>query len=378
MDNYRNVKGFYRYMLIALIGAIIGGLIVGSVFIYYLDTRQTDNNTISSDLINAESSGDTTLPQTESYQEPTTIEAVAKLVTPTVVGVQTVEVTQDVFMRQYESTGVGSGVIITEDGYILTNHHVVTDNPKSVTVSLKDGSIYPATTIWSDETLDLAVIKIDATGLTTATLGNSENIAVGQTAIAIGNPLGLTFERTVTAGIISAMNRSIPISENTPIAEDLIQTDASINQGNSGGPLLNARGEVIGINTYKINAEGMGFAIPINIAKPIVSQIIKNGEFQETVIGIVGLDKEIASYYEDVTLDSGILISSITSGYGAENAGLKVNDIIVSVDNIEVNTMLKLREVLYSKLPGDTVEVKYTRNGNENTTTVSLMGRESE
>ncbi|MFZ7132887.1 MAG: S1C family serine protease [Eubacteriales bacterium] len=376
MDNHINPrKGFFHVLLIGLIGAIIGGLIVGGSLIYYLDINFTgDINNSNTDTNN---NTVTELQSTTSSDSPTTVEAVAKLVTPAVVGVQTVGVTQDAFMRQYESTGVGSGVIITEDGYILTNHHVVTDNPKSLTVSLKDGRTLPADKIWSNEDLDLAVIKIDASGLTPATLGDSENIAVGQTAIAIGNPLGLTFERTVTAGIISAINRSILIDTNS-IAEDLIQTDASINQGNSGGPLLNSKGEVIGINTYKINAEGMGFAIPINIAKPIINQIIDNGEFRPTVMGISCLDKEIASYLADesITLNEGILIIEVQSGSGADKAGLKKDDIITTVDNVQVNTMLKLREILYRKLPGDTVEVIYTRNGKESSATVSLMKQE--
>lgn len=381
MDNQINHrKGFLRYLIIGLVGAIIGGLIVGSSLIYYLDMNPRDGSsntdTNANTSTNSDNDNNNVTQLNTSSDTATTVEAVAKMVTPAVVGVQTVEITQDMFQRQYESTGVGSGVIITQDGYILTNHHVITENPKSISVSLKDGSTYQAKEIWSDDTLDLAIIKIDATGLTTATLGNSENIAVGQTAIAIGNPLGLTFERTVTAGIVSALNRSIAIDQST-IAEDLIQTDASINEGNSGGPLLNSKGEVIGINTYKVNAEGMGFAIPINIAKPIINQVIKTGEFKATVMGISCLDKEIALFYEDVSINEGILIVSVDPNMGAGKAGLKKDDIITEVDNIKVDTMLKLREIIYSKLPGDSVEVKYTRNGKEYSATVVLSDKES-
>ncbi|MFZ7122007.1 MAG: S1C family serine protease [Eubacteriaceae bacterium] len=366
-----NKTKFYKFFVVGLIGALIGALIASTMLINYVDTKIVENqNSSGSNVLGLISASD---------DPPTTVEAVAELVTPTVVGIQTVEISQDVFMRQYESTGVGSGVIITKDGYILTNHHVVTESPKSITVSLKDGSSYEAEKIWSNEDLDLAVIKIEAENLPVATLGDSEDLSVGQMAIAIGNPLGLTFERTVTSGIVSALNRSILISTNS-IAEDLIQTDASINNGNSGGPLLNNKGEVIGINTYKIQTgEGMGFAIPINIAKPIINQIINNGQFKPTVLGISCLDKEIARYLaaEDISLNAGILIMDIQPGSGAEKAGLEESDIITHVDEIEVNTMLKLREILYSKLPGEKVQIKYTRNGESYTISVELMAQES-
>ncbi|MPW25277.1 trypsin-like serine protease [Alkalibaculum sp. M08DMB] len=362
-----------KILAVGLVGALIGGIIVGIIAInFFRETNITQEQpNVNNDFMESISTSD---------DPPTTVEAVAELVTPTVVGVQTVEISQDMFMRERTSTGIGSGFIVTQDGYILTNHHVVTEDPKKITVSLKDGRSLEATKIWSDAILDLAVIKIDATGLPVAILGDSESLAVGQMAIAIGNPLGLTFERTVTAGIVSALNRSI-ISGNT-IAEDLIQTDASINSGNSGGPLLNNRGNVIGINTYKIDSgEGMGFAIPINIAKPIVNQIINNGEFKPTMMGISCLDREIARYYssdEDIDLKAGILIMEVQPESGAEKAGLVKDAIITHIDDIEVNTMLKLREIIYNKLPGESVQVRYTLNGKTETTKVTLMGADKQ
>lgn len=363
---------FIKLVAIGLIGALIGGLIVGSISLYYLNTVDLTDNTnninTNTSLIEAINTRD---------DPPTTVEAIAELVTPTVVGIETVEITQDMFMRNREVAGVGSGFIITSDGYILTNQHVVTDNPKKITVSLKDGNSLEADLIWSDATLDLAVIKIEASNLPVAVLGNSESLSVGQMAVAIGNPLGLTFERTVTSGIVSALNRSI--IDGSTIAEDLIQTDASINKGNSGGPLLDKNGNVIGINTYKISSgEGMGFAIPINIAKPIVKQIIDSGEFKPTVIGISCLDREIANYYyQEVDLKAGILVMEVQSGSGAEKAGIKKGAIITHIDNKEVNTMLKLKEILYSKLPGDTIEVIYTVDGKKMTTEITLSGTDS-
>lgn len=367
---------FMKILAVGLVGALIGGLVVGVIGVQYInnmDSKVVQNNS------NTSSNNSLTQSLTIEDDPPTTVEAVAELVTPTVVGITTVEITQDIFMRQYERAGVGSGFIVTEDGYIVTNQHVVTSNPTQITVSLKDGRSLEASVVWSDESLDLAVIKIDANNLPVTTLGDSDNLSVGEMAIAIGNPLGLTFERTVTSGIVSGLNRSIAISQGS-IAEDLIQTDASINSGNSGGPLLDNQGTVIGINTAKVDSgEGMGFAIPINIVKPIVEQIIQNGEFTPTLLGISGTDREFAKYYvgdEDFKLAAGILIMDIQSGSGADVAGLKKDDIITHIDEVEVNTMLKLREVIYNKLPGDTVQVKYTRGEKTSTTTVKLMGQE--
>jgi serine protease Do len=348
-----------KYFAAGLAGALIGSLVMGAVAFFYLNdlTKEFEeiagNGNIVQQVLNIKENA------------PTTVEAVAELVTPTVVGVTTVEIQQGFWQQEQEQTGVGSGVIVTRDGYILTNQHVVTDNPKSITVSLKDGRTFEGTKIWSDASMDLAVIKIDATNLPIAQLGDSDSLNVGELAVAIGNPLGLTFERTVTSGIISALNRSIMIGPNS-IAEDLIQTDASINSGNSGGPLLNKSGQVIGINTYKIDSgEGMGFAIPINVAKPIIAQIVKSGQFQPVVIGVSCLDRELVRLYgnTDINLEKGILIMEVQPGSGAAQAGLKPEDIILEVDGKEVNTMLKLREVLYAKSPGDTVSVLYERNG---------------
>lgn len=363
-----NKISLLKIFAVGIVGALLGGVIVGAISMnYFSNTDMKKNQENNTALLESISTKD---------DPPTTVEAVAELVTPAVVGIQTVEITQDMFMRERESTGVGSGFIITKDGYILTNHHVVTENPKNISVSLKDGRSLEAKKVWSDASLDLAVIKIDAINLPVAVLGDSEDLSVGQMAVAIGNPLGLTFERTVTAGIVSALNRSI-ISGST-IAEDLIQTDASINSGNSGGPLLDNRGNVIGINTYKIDSgEGMGFAIPINIAKPIVNQIIDNGEFKPTLMGISCLDKEIARYYasdQNIDLESGILIMDIQAGSGADKAGLVKGAIITHIDGIKVDTMLKLREIIYNKLPGDTVQVEYTVNEKKKSTKVTLMG----
>ena len=355
-----NKKTMLRYFAAGLAGALIGSIMMGAVAWNYFNSGKitASNGTVIYTKDNA----------------PTTVEAVAKTYTPVVVGITTKQLTQNFFNQTVEQTGVGSGVVVSSNGYIITNEHVVTADPSSITVSMTDGTTFPGKLIWSDSSLDLAVVKIDASGLPTATLGNSEKMAVGELAVAIGNPLGLSFQSTVTAGIVSALNRSIQI--NNSVYEDLIQTDASINPGNSGGPLINKNGEVIGINSYKISSsEGLGFAIPIDIAKPIVDQIMKNGEFKETSLGVSCVDKEVSQYYpntNNITLKTGILIVEVQANSGADKVGLKVNDIITKVDGIEVNTMLKLREIIYSKLPGDSVTVEYTRDGATNTVNVTL------
>ncbi|KKH59039.1 hypothetical protein DU75_07475, partial [Methanosarcina mazei] len=199
-------------------------------------------------------------------EDITTVTAVAKKSMKSVVGITTVETVRD-FIWERQVQGIGSGVIVDSRGYILTNSHVVGDNNADrITVLFEDGDKKVGQVIWHDPSLDLAMVKVNAINLPVADFGDSDTLQIGEIAVAIGNPLGLEFQRTVTSGIISGLNRTIPLDQYYKM-EDLIQTDASINPGNSGGPLLNAKGEVIGINTAKISTgEGLGFAIPINIA----------------------------------------------------------------------------------------------------------------
>jgi len=349
-------------LLIGIIGAIIGGLIVGCIFlgINFFSNNTTVVQGSKQQIVVNDTSADTV------------VEAIAQVVPPSVVGIETTAVTATNQGAQ-QATGVGSGFILTSDGYIATNEHVVTENPTSISVSLADGKTSDAKVIWSDLGLDMAIIKIDAKDLPVIDLGDSDKIKVGQLAVAVGNPLGLNFERTVTAGIVSALNRSIPL-ENNGLAEDLIQTDASINPGNSGGPLVDKEGLVIGINSYKLSSgEGLGFAIPINILKPVLNEIVATGKFDATFMGITGYDRAIANYYitdANANFTKGIYIASTQPGGGAANAGLVASDIILEIDGTETNTMLKMKEILYSKNPGDTVKVTYERNGQTQTADV--------
>ena len=324
-------------------------------------------------------------------EDITIAEAIAAKVMPSVVGVSTKITTTsyDMFSllygggTSYESTAVGTGVIVDEDGFILTNAHVVNNGDTTgITISLYDGSECEGSILWYDESLDLAVVKIEASGLTAAELGDSDTVTIGSYAAAIGNPLGLQFERSMSQGIISGLDRTITVSDDsgsTTTMEGLIQTDASINSGNSGGPLLNSQGQVIGINSaYASSGQNMGFAIPINVAKTIVEQIKETGTFDRAYLGIAGIGLDEQTQYTNAQLleyfgtTSGIYVSKITSGGGAEAAGLKKGDIILTVDGTPVSTMNKINSLLVRKLVGDTVEVKYMRDKTEYTCTVTL------
>ncbi len=356
------------YFAVGLIGAIIGGFIMAAVAPLYIYGKiipypQAENNVPGQHIT------------IEPREDLSIAGAVAKKVMPSVAGISIITVQRDLFFGSRYQEGVGSGVIVDPRGYIVTNSHVVGNNRKKLTVYLIDGRELEGTVLWQDAGLDLAVLKVDAANLTAADLGDSENIEVGDTAIAIGNPLGLRFERTVTQGIISGLNRSIMVEQST-IMEDLIQTDAAINPGNSGGPLINSKGEIIGINTVKVTAEGLGFAIPINVIKPVIMHFVEDGVFNPPYLGIYTLDREIVGYYEtDIVIKSGLYLHEVIKGSSAEKAGLKEGDIITHIDDTEVNTMLKLRSVLYYKKPGETVKIKYTRNGEPFETEAVLQGK---
>ncbi|MFZ5968300.1 MAG: serine protease HtrA [Bacillota bacterium] len=296
------------------------------------------------------------------------VPAVAKKGMPAVVGITTVTLEKDFFFGYQRGQGVGTGVIVDSKGYILTNSHVVNDGQtEEVTVLLSNGESMKAEVKWNDALLDLAIIKVEAQNLTVADLGDSDKLTVGEMAIAIGNPLGLSFERTVTSGIISGLDRSIPLSEFESI-EGLIQTDASINPGNSGGPLLNNKGEVIGINTAKIQTgEGLGFAIPINIAKPIVDQIIEKGEFTKVYMGIKGVNAQqyIRSYGKNIGTDHGVFVYQVYPESPVQKAGLQEGDVIVAIDDVKIDTMRQLVRLLYQHRPGDRVKVAFIRGGEQ-------------
>lgn len=324
-----------------------------------------------------------TVPQPQQISAETTAgtpvtAAVAKSASAGVVGISVLRVSGDGIFdtNATEKWGVGSGVIVSPDGYILTNHHVAGGKSKRIIVSLADGRNLEGVTKWSDPVLDLAVVKVEATGLPTIPLGDANSLQVGEPAIAIGNPLGLQFQRTVTSGIISALNRTIKIETEQGVnyMEDLIQTDASINPGNSGGPLLNSKGEVVGINTIKVeSAEAIGFAIPINVAVPIIEKFVNTGEFREAYMGIFAYDREVIPYLDgNIKVDSGIYVAQVDENGPAHKAGIKVGCIIKQVDGVDVNTMMQLRTYIYSKNPGDTINVTHLVHEENKVVTVPI------
>jgi S1-C subfamily serine protease len=313
----------------------------------------------------------------ETESNINTAQAVAEKVMPSVVGISTQVISQTIFGQSLQQ-GVGTGVIVDANGYILTNSHVVNDgNTRAIIVYLYDGRELTGEVLWNDTTIDLAIVKIEASQLHVAELGDSEEIRVGQFAVAIGNPLGFAFERSVTAGIISGLNRSIPVTANQTI-DGLIQTDASINPGNSGGPLLNAAGEVVGINTAKIQTgEGLGFAVPINIAKPIVEEVKEKGQFNRAYIGIQGINlSEVRDMYpeEDFSVEAGVYVYQVFEDSPAKNAGLMEHDIIVRLGDAKVDNMSQLTKELFTYRPGDTVEIEIVRDGGSMMIEVVLIG----
>ncbi len=271
-----------------------------------------------------------------------------------------------------EVASAGSGVIIDADrGFILTNHHVV-ENADEIQISLFDGEIHDAEVIGSDAATDIALLKVEAEGLTEMPIGDSEVVRVGDFVLAIGNPFGLG--HTVTSGIVSALGRT-GISQNG--YEDFIQTDASINPGNSGGALVNMRGELVGINSAIISRSGgnvgIGFAVPTEIASSIMRQILDFGEVRRGLLGVTiqPIDAEVAEAL-NATVDRGALITLIEPGSAAEESGLKVDDIIVGVNGEKITNASELRNTIGLKGSGESVSIEYIRNGDTKTTTAKL------
>lgn len=286
-----------------------------------------------------------------------------------VVGISKVKNTGDSIFsdENITSLGLGTGLIVTENGYILTNAHVSGEKYSKCYVTLADGKTFEGNVVWSNTDIDMSLVKINQKNLNKATIGDSNNVKVGETVYAIGNPIGFEFQRTVTSGIISAKNRTVKFEENEKdtYMEDLIQTDATINPGNSGGPLVNCLGEVIGINGVKItSAEGISFAIPINSVKSVIESFEKNGKFEEASLGIFAFDKSVLGYIsENLLFNEGIYVEKVNKNSAAEIAKIKEGDIILSIDGIKLERMCDLRCYIYTKKPGDHINLQIQRNG---------------
>ena len=292
-----------------------------------------------------------------------------------VVSINCSAVSTNIFGQRVESASSGSGFVITQDGYIVTNHHVVA-SASSVKVTMYDGKEYSAAVVGSDSDYDVAVLKVETTGLQPVTLGNSADVNVGDTVLAIGNPLGeLTF--SMSQGIVSCCDRAINVS-GTPF--NMIQVDASINPGNSGGPLMNLYGEVVGIVSAKYSSysntavEGLGFAIPIGDVQAVITDIMENGQItSKPSMGITAgtMTRQMATQYQ-IDKDNGVFVYSVDKGGAGEKAGLRMGDVITKVDSMEITSMEDLTAAKKGHRAGDTVTVIYYRDGQNYSTELTF------
>lgn len=369
--------GVFGYYFSGFIGVLVGALLVWFMI----------PSLVGEDSGSSISRTDNDTPKiTQSATEVTTdvTKAVEKM-SKAVVGITNIQEVANFWTRQSQETeaGSGSGVIYKVDGnkaYIVTNHHVV-ENAKQLEVTLADGTKEKAELVGSDIWTDLAVITIPSKNVeTVAQFGNSDVLKQGETVIAIGNPLGMDFYGSVTTGVISGKDRSVPVDLNgdgtVDWETDVLQTDAAINPGNSGGALVNIAGEVVGINSMKIaedRVEGLGFAIPINTVIPIIEELEKNGEVKRPAMGIGLMDlTDVPSFYQKQTLrlpdnvTTGVVVSEVVPGSPADRAGVKQYDVIVEMDGQKIENSIDLRKYLYNeKEIGDTLKVKVYRSGKE-------------
>lgn len=365
-----NSKGrFDKRLAVILLAAIL----IGGVSGYKLNTHMhpagdgQGTYTWSND---SSAPVDSTLPASRN----TAVVETAKRVGPAVVGITSEVYDRDIFNRNVEvGQNVGSGVIFDKKGYIVTNNHVVGNN-RQVNVALSDGQVVTGKVIGTDAVTDLAVVKIPGSDkLPVAEFGNSDSLQPGETVVAIGNPLGLEFRGTVTVGVISALNRTLDDVEQQI---KLIQTDAAINPGNSGGALCTADGKVIGINSAKIakaGVEGMGFAIPINQVKTIVSQLISNGHVTRPYLGLYGIDKTLAAR-NGISWDhnGGIYVYKIADGSPLDGSDIVRGDYIMQINGKVTNSLSELRNVMMNYKPGDKVTITYEHSGHTRTAVVVL------
>ena len=386
----KNKTGFGKTVILPFVSGVVGcSVVLGTCFgVPSIKSKLINNfssNISTSNSSSTQSNGYVTQTSLSNYSD-TAVYAANKIL-PSIVGIKieyTVN-TQSFFGRSSSSTATasGSGIIISDDGYILTNNHVVSSSTSEsnsyyqitdagkVTVTLfGDETEYEAKIVGQDEQTDLAVIKIEKTGLTKAEFADSDSVKVGAFAMAVGNPVNMN--STVTTGIVSAVNRKITDSDGKTYT--CIQTDAAINSGNSGGALVNSEGKVIGINTLKLSGtgiEGIGFAIPINSTTDITSQLIQYSKVKRPFIGISGIDlnAETAKTYN---LVEGVYVKSVEDFSAAEKAGLKAGDVIIEVEGKSIKTMDELNEVKNSHKIGDELKLKINRNGTEKEITLTL------
>lgn len=357
-------------VIAALIGSVMG---IGSFITINTFLKPQDDNEITSSLPSTENTNPGgSVDINVQNVDATVVEAVAQKVTPSVVGIRTTISVNNFFGGTSESSGEGSGVIYTSDGYIITNYHVIAEaveysgNSPEISVFLANGDDkgYKATVVGYNISHDLAVIKIDAKGLTPIELADSSKLKVGQFVVAIGNPGGLEFMGSVTYGVISGLNRIIS-DTNSSSAVELIQTDAAINPGNSGGALVNIKGQLVGVNSSKIvseSYEGMGFSIPTNTTKDICDKIIAKEYDPDPYIGVTISERYDAETLKKYGFPVGAVVYSVASGSPAEKAGIKSGDIITEFNGVAITDYTVLDQALSSCKPKDTVTIKIYRS----------------
>ncbi|MBQ3076851.1 MAG: trypsin-like peptidase domain-containing protein, partial [Clostridia bacterium] len=370
----RGKKSSRRLVAVALCCSLLGGFVgAGSTLMLQSLQREEQRQNVSNIL---EGNREATVLQTtvvDTGRLLTAAEVYAQNVNSTV-GITT-SVTTNFWGYQTTAAAAGSGFILSDDGYILTNYHVI-ENASAITVTQFDGTKHNAVLIGFDQSLDIAVLKIEATGLSPVILGDSQQLNVGDSVVAIGNPLGeLTF--SLTSGAVSALERSVTLQNG--VTMELIQTDCAINSGNSGGALFNLYGEVIGITNAKYSGHGssseasidnIGFAIPVNSVRSIVESIIEKGYIAKPFIGVTvdNVSEEVLSY----GLPAGAAVRSVVEDSPAEQAGLKVGDIITAVDELAIDSAQELTERIRETLPGDVVSLTVYRRGETLTILVTV------
>ncbi|ALC82311.1 MULTISPECIES: S1C family serine protease [Bacillus] len=397
-NNNKTKKRRAASWLSPILGGVIGGGLVLGVF-PYLPNQQEENTPITENASSGQEQSPNFTKTSASKNNSDSIADMVEELSPSIVGISNIQNQQSSFGFENNSnkgveSGTGTGIVFKKDGdkaYIVTNNHVV-EGANKVKVSLFDGSDTEAKLVGSDALTDLAVLEISSKGIdSVASFGNSSKARPGDQVIAIGNPLGHDFSRTVTEGIISGINRSVDVSTSQGSWEmNVLQTDAAINAGNSGGPLINSDGQVIGINSLKISetgVESIGFAIPSNDLQPIVDELLEKGNVERPFLGVSMLDMErVPQNYQEGTLglfgdqlNKGAYIDDVQSGSAAQKAGIKSGDVIVGINGKSVTNTGDLKNILYKETKiGDKVTMDVLREGKKQTFSVTLSQKEEE
>ena len=346
---------------------------VFSIIFYNLFMELKNNN------LNNSTNYGTKIIAEENINNASSVSKMVEKISKNVVGISKIkEMGSSIFLSNSSSElGLGTGIIVSNKGYILTNQHVSGNKNQQCYITAEDGQTYNGKVVWANSDIDLSIIKVNEIFDVNVVLGNSNSIDVGEDVFAIGNPIGYEFQRTVTKGIISAKDRTVKVKNEDnsySYMSNLIQTDATINPGNSGGPLIDKEGKIIGINTIKItSADGMGFAIPINIIKPIIEKFEKYDNFDESFLGIYAYDFNVILYLnEENNYKKGVYIDKIIDNSPAQNSQLQKGDIIIKIDSTNIEKMVELQEFIFSKNPGDSISLTILRSGQETEVNVIL------